>query len=115
VAVDWSIEWFTSTVWILGVTVAAGLACWLIVWLLARSTAWGRQFARLAFPYFSPRGPQGWRPLVVLLYYVNYKAFGLWPPPYHATAIALHALNGWLLCVLVTKLSGRRATGLDAR
>ena len=66
-AVDWSIEWFTSTVWILGVTVAAGLACWLIVWLLARSTAWGRQFARLAFPYFSPRGPQGWRPLVVLL------------------------------------------------
>ena len=66
-AVDWSTEWFTSTVWILGVTVAAGLACWLIGWLLARSTVWGRQFARLAFPYFSPRGGQGWGPLVTLL------------------------------------------------
>ncbi len=48
-AVDWSTEWFTSTAWILGVTVAAGLACWLIGWLLARSTVWGRQFARLTF------------------------------------------------------------------
>ena len=66
-AVDWSTEWFTSTVWILGVTVAAGLACWLIGWLLARSTVWGRQFARLAFPYFSPRDGQGWGPLVTLL------------------------------------------------
>ena len=28
---------------------------------------WGRQFARLAFPYFSPRGRQGWGPLVTLL------------------------------------------------
>jgi vitamin B12/bleomycin/antimicrobial peptide transport system ATP-binding/permease protein len=64
VAVDWSTEWFTSTVWILGVTVAAGLACWLIGWLLTRSTVWGRQFARLAFSYFSPRGPEGWRPLL---------------------------------------------------
>ena len=61
---------------------------------------------------FAPLVDRYLRPLVVLLYYVNYKAFGLWPVPYHATAIALHALNGWLLCVLVTKLSGRRATGL---
>ena len=66
-AVDWSTEWFTSTVWILGVTSPPAFGCWLIGWLLARSTVWGRQFARLAFPYFSPRGPQGWRPLVVLL------------------------------------------------
>jgi vitamin B12/bleomycin/antimicrobial peptide transport system ATP-binding/permease protein len=67
VAVDWSTEWFTSIVWILGVTVAAALGCWLIGWLLARSTAWGRQFARLAFPYFAPRGPEGWRPLLTAL------------------------------------------------
>jgi vitamin B12/bleomycin/antimicrobial peptide transport system ATP-binding/permease protein len=64
VAVDWSTEWLTSTVWILGVTIAAGLGCWLIGWMLARSTGWGRQFARLAFPYFSPRGPEGWQPLL---------------------------------------------------
>jgi putative ATP-binding cassette transporter len=67
VAVEWSTEWLTSIVWILGVTVAAALGCWLIGWLLTRSTTWGRQFARLAFPYFSPRGPEGWRPLLTAL------------------------------------------------
>ena len=66
-AVDWSTEWFTSTLWILGVTVAAALACWLIGWLLTRSTVWGRQFRRLAFPFFSPRGPEGWSPLLTAL------------------------------------------------
>jgi putative ATP-binding cassette transporter len=67
VAVDWSTEWFTSTVWIVGVTVAAALGSWLVGWLLTRSTVWGRQFARLAFPYFAPSGPEGWRPLLTAL------------------------------------------------
>ena len=66
-AVDWSTEWFTSIVWILGVTVAAGLGTALVGWLLTRSTVWGRQFRRLAFPYFSPRGPRGVRPLLAAL------------------------------------------------
>jgi putative ATP-binding cassette transporter len=65
--VDWSTEWFTSIVWILGVTVVAALGCWLIGRLLTRSTVWGRQFARLAVPYFSPRGPEGWQPLLTAL------------------------------------------------
>jgi putative ATP-binding cassette transporter len=67
VAVDWSTEWLTSIVWILGVTVAAALGSWLIGWLLARSTVWGRQFARLTTAYFSPRGPEGWQPLLTAL------------------------------------------------
>jgi putative ATP-binding cassette transporter len=67
VAVDWSTEWYTSTFWILGVTIAAALGSWLIGWLLTRSTVWGRQFARLAFPYFAPSGPEGWRPLLTAL------------------------------------------------
>ena len=66
-AVDWSTEWYTSTFWILGVTIAAALGSWLIGWLLTRSTVWGRQFARLAFPYFAPSGPEGWRPLLTAL------------------------------------------------
>ena len=66
-AVDWSTEWYTSTFWILGVTIAAAVGSWLIGWLLTRSTAWGRQFARLAFPYFAPSGPEGWRPLLTAL------------------------------------------------
>ena len=66
-AVDWSTEWYTSTFWIIGVTIAAALGSWLIGWLLTRSTVWGRQFARLAFPYFAPSGPEGWRPLLTAL------------------------------------------------
>lgn len=64
-AVDWSTEWFTSIVWIVGVTLATAVGCGLLGWFLARSTVWGRQFARLAFPYFSPRRG-GWGPLVAL-------------------------------------------------
>jgi putative ATP-binding cassette transporter len=64
VAVDWSTEWFTSIVWIIGVTIASAVGCGLIGWLLARSTVWGRQFARLTVPYFTPRGPEGRQPLV---------------------------------------------------
>ena len=63
-AVDWSTEWFTSAVWIIGVTIVAALACALATALLTRFTVWGRQFRRLSFPYFSPHGPEGWRPLL---------------------------------------------------
>lgn len=63
-AVDWSTEWLTSIVWIVGVTVAAALGTALVGWFVTRSTVWGRQFRRLAFPYFSPRGPRGVLPLL---------------------------------------------------
>jgi vitamin B12/bleomycin/antimicrobial peptide transport system ATP-binding/permease protein len=62
--VDWSTEWLTSLLWIAGVSVAAAVGTALAVWLLTRYTAWGRQFRRLAFPYFSPRTEQGWGPLL---------------------------------------------------
>ena len=66
-AVDWSTEWFTSIVWIVSVTLAAALGTALVGWLLTRSTTWGRQFRRLTFPYFSPRGPRGIQPLAMAL------------------------------------------------
>lgn len=62
--IDWSTEWLTSTLWVLGVTVVAAVGSLLIGWALTRWTVWGRQLRRLAGPYFSPRGPQGWRPLL---------------------------------------------------
>ncbi len=57
--IDWSTEWLTSLLWVLGVTVAAAVAVLLIGWALTRWTVWGRQLRRLAGPYFSPRGPHG--------------------------------------------------------
>ena len=67
VVVDWSTEWFNSIVWIVGVSAVAALASALVGWVLARTTVWGRQFRRLAFPYFSPRGDRGWAPLLNVL------------------------------------------------
>ncbi|WP_232665610.1 ABC transporter ATP-binding protein/permease [Pseudonocardia sp. TRM90224] len=64
---DWSTEWFTSIVWILGVFVAAAIGSAVLIAIVTRTTTWGRQFARLAFPYFSPRGSAGWRPLLTAL------------------------------------------------
>ena len=66
-SLDWSTEWFTSLVWILGVSVATAIGCAVLVALLSRYTRWGRQFRRLAFAYFSPRGEGGWRPLLTVL------------------------------------------------
>jgi vitamin B12/bleomycin/antimicrobial peptide transport system ATP-binding/permease protein len=64
---DWSTEWLTSTVWIIAVFVATTIGCSLLIVLLTRYTIWGRQFSRLAFPYFFPRGDDGWRPLLNVL------------------------------------------------
>src|SRR5687768_14673646 len=64
---DWSAEWVNSLIWIVGVFVAAVLGCAVLAALVTRYTVWGRQFRRLAFPYFSPRGDQGWRPLLSVL------------------------------------------------
>jgi putative ATP-binding cassette transporter len=64
---DWSTEWLNSLIWIAGVFVAAVVGAAVLIALLSRYTVWGRQFRRLAFPYFSPRGDEGWRPLLSLL------------------------------------------------
>jgi vitamin B12/bleomycin/antimicrobial peptide transport system ATP-binding/permease protein len=64
---DWSTEWLNSLIWIVGVYVAAALGSAALVALLSRYTVWGRQFRRLAFPYFSPRGDAGWWPLLSVL------------------------------------------------
>jgi vitamin B12/bleomycin/antimicrobial peptide transport system ATP-binding/permease protein len=67
VTVDWSTEWLSSLLWIAVVTVLALLGSAVVLALLTRFTRWGRQFRRLAYPYFSPRGGQGLGPLVTLV------------------------------------------------
>ncbi len=74
-SIDWANEWFNSLVWILWVFVAAVLGSALVGWFLMRRTVWGRQFKRLAGPYFKPtRDPNTWGPLgfalLVLLFAV---------------------------------------------
>jgi vitamin B12/bleomycin/antimicrobial peptide transport system ATP-binding/permease protein len=67
-SIDWANEWFTSLVWILAVFVAAVIGTALVGGLLMRSTNWGRQFKRLAVPYFRPgRDRESWGPLIIAL------------------------------------------------
>jgi vitamin B12/bleomycin/antimicrobial peptide transport system ATP-binding/permease protein len=65
VTVDWSTEWLNSLIWIVVVTVLAVLGAAIALALLTRLTQWGRQFRRIAYPYFSSRRGRG--PLLNLL------------------------------------------------
>ncbi len=67
-SIDWSTELLNSTVWIIGVFLAAVVGTALIGWLLLRSTVWGRQVRRLAGDYFRPdREPRSWGPMLLAL------------------------------------------------
>ncbi len=78
---------------------------WDFLTLVDRASSAGIAFEPLVGRFF--------RPWVVLLYYVNYKVFGLWPMPFHLTVVLLHALNAWLLCLLTIRITkGNRVLGV---
>ncbi len=54
---------------------------------------------------FVPLNARYTRPLIVLVYYINFKQFGLWPFPAHLLVVLLHVCNAWLVSVLVTRLA----------
>ena len=58
---QWQQQWIDSLVWIARTYVLVVIGFLAGAAFLARSTGWGRQFWRLAGPYFAPR--RDWRPL----------------------------------------------------
>ncbi|MFD1936802.1 ABC transporter ATP-binding protein/permease [Nonomuraea mangrovi] len=64
-SLDWRHEWLASLTWMATAFIVTLVASAAAVWLLARYTRWGRQFGRLAFPYFDLR--RGRRPLLTVL------------------------------------------------
>jgi putative ATP-binding cassette transporter len=110
---DWSTEWLNSLIWIVGVYVAAALGSAALVALLSRYTVWGRQFRRLAFPYFSPRGDAGWWPLlsvllVLLLAIASVRLSVLFSYYYNGLYTAMQELDAptfWLYVVLFAVLA----------
>jgi putative ATP-binding cassette transporter len=110
---DWSTEWLNSLIWIVGVYVAAALGSAALVALLSRYTVWGRQFRRLAFPYFSPRGDAGWWPLlsvllVLLLAIASVRLSVLFSYYYNGLYTAMQELDAptfWLYVVLFIVLA----------
>ncbi|MBI3268334.1 MAG: tetratricopeptide repeat protein [Planctomycetes bacterium] len=68
--------------------------------LIKPGTTLGRIFSS---PYF--RG-QGYRPLTVLSFAVDYRLYGLAPTGYHVTNVLLHTVNALLVLLLARKLFG---------
>ncbi|KMJ53279.1 MULTISPECIES: ABC transporter ATP-binding protein/permease [Vogesella] len=62
---NWSQELLQSAIWLGKATAITLLVSLLLGVALARTTMWGRQFWRLAAPFFTPR-ISGWKPLLSL-------------------------------------------------
>ncbi len=101
VTVDWSTEWLNSLIWIVVVTVPAVLGSALALQLVVRFTEWGHQFRRLAYPYFSPRGGQGWGPLLTLLAVIALAM----------AAVRVQVVNSYIVNGLYTALQDGDAAG----
>jgi hypothetical protein len=81
---------------------------WEFLWIVRRATS--------VLVSFEPLVGRFVRPWVVLTYYVNHKAFGLWPFPYHLTVLLMHVLSAWLVCCLTERVAATRPrlTGVAA-
>lgn len=67
-SLDWKHEWSASLIWSGKAFAITVVAFTVVVWLLTRFTRWGKQFWRIAIPYFRPdRSWVSWRPLLTLL------------------------------------------------
>ena len=67
-SLDWKHEWSASLAWSATAFVITVAALAMVIWLLPRFTHWGKQFWRIAIPYFRPdRRVASWRPLLTLL------------------------------------------------
>ena len=51
-----------------------------------------------------------YRPLTIFSFSLEYALWGDWAPGYRLVNLALHAMNGWLVFVLVNALAGGRGT-----
>jgi tetratricopeptide (TPR) repeat protein len=54
--------------------------------------------------WFVPRSLPQWYPMVHTTFWVEYQAWGLWAPGYHAVNVLLHAANAVLLYAILRKL-----------
>jgi hypothetical protein len=70
---------------------------WMFLDLVSRAHDLSVLFAPLNFRYT--------RPLIVLVYYLNFHWFGLWPVPAHVVVVLLHIFNAWLVSALVLRLA----------
>lgn len=72
---------------------------------LAAAPSWNLYLSADYFPFSRELT---WRPLATLSYQALVGLFGLWPPALRAPGLSLHALNAFLLGLLVSRGGGTR-------
>ncbi|MEC5385180.1 ABC transporter ATP-binding protein/permease [Uliginosibacterium sp. H3] len=72
---DWSHELLASFIWLSKAFGISIIGLIFVTWGLCRFTGWGRQFKRLAWPYFAPS--RSWKPLAVLALIVFMTLFSV--------------------------------------
>lgn len=116
-SLDWGSELKASLIWLgqsFGLTLLGFVG---IVAFLMYATVWGRQFRRIAWPYFSPR--RSWKPLlatVLILFFTLFAVrlnvlFSFWRKDFYDSIQALQAPKFWfallVFCVLAAIYVGR--------
>jgi len=72
---DWNAQVSDSLIWLLKTFCIVIVASAAAAAIFARTTRWGRQFWRLAWPYFTPR--RSWKPLAVVCLLVLLSLFSV--------------------------------------
>ncbi len=108
---QWSVEWAASLLWIARAWLFTALAFVALAALLARFTHWGRQFTRLAWPYFTPRRstrPLATAALILLLSIAGVRMnvlFSFWNNGFFDSMQALDAGRFWFFMRLFVLLA----------
>ncbi|MFN8917316.1 MAG: ABC transporter ATP-binding protein/permease, partial [Burkholderiales bacterium] len=95
-------EIVNSVIWLTKAFAITSAGFVVVAWLLAHYTRWGRQFWRLAWPYFTPK--RSWKPLLTLalvlllaLFAVRMNVlFSFWSKDFYDAVQALDASKFWL-------------------
>jgi len=100
--VNWNQEIVNSVIWLTKAFAITSAGFVVVAWLLAHYTRWGRQFWRLAWPYFTPK--RSWKPLLTValvlllaLFAVRMNVlFSFWSKDFYDAVQALDANRFWL-------------------
>lgn len=99
---NWNQEIVNSVIWLTQAFAITSAGFVVVAWLLAHYTRWGRQFWRLAWPYFTPK--RSWKPLLTValvlllaLFAVRMNVlFSFWSKDFYDAVQALDANKFWL-------------------
>ncbi|MEQ1635783.1 MAG: ABC transporter ATP-binding protein/permease [Methylococcales bacterium] len=100
---DWNNELLTTLVWLGKAFILSLIGLFLIVAALSRWTQWGRQFKRLAWPYFMPSRsmlPMGMLTLIILLTLFAVRLsvlFSFWYNGFYSAMQNLDAKAFWFM------------------